>query len=120
MLLGLILAAQVSGASCSALKAAAKPAIDRANGPFIRQLQAGDAAAIAEAYADDGLFIGPDGTTLKGKAAVDLIEYQRAYQALNGAAIEAEPLVAHILATFIEADRGFQSWRKTAPSSGAS
>jgi len=42
------------------------------------------------------------------------MEYQRAYQALNGEAIEAEPLVAHILATFIEADRGFQTWRKTA------
>ena len=55
---------------------------------------------------------------LKGKAAVDLLEYQRAYQALNGEAIEAEPLVAHILATFIEADRGFQSWRKAMPTSG--
>jgi hypothetical protein len=55
---------------------------------------------------------------LKGKAAVDLIDYQRAYQALNGAAIEADPLVAHILATFIEADRGFQSWRKAMPRPG--
>jgi len=51
---------------------------------------------------------------LKGKAAVDLIDYQRAYQALNGEGIEIEPLVAHILAAFIEADRGFQTWRKTA------
>ena len=66
----MLLAAQVSGGSCSALKAAAKPAIERANSQFIKQLQAGDAAAIAEAYADDGLFIGPDGATLKGKAAV--------------------------------------------------
>jgi hypothetical protein len=57
---------------------------------------------------------------LKGKAAMDLMEYQRAYQALNGEPIEAEPLVAHILATFIEADRGFQSWRKTAGRSGES
>jgi hypothetical protein len=57
---------------------------------------------------------------LKGKAAVDLIEYQRAYQALNGETIEAEPLVVHILATFIEADRGFQAWRKTASGPRAS
>jgi uncharacterized protein (TIGR02246 family) len=70
VLLALFLAAHVSGGSCSALKAAAKPAIEKANSQFIRQLQAGDAAAIAEAYADDGLFIGPDGATLKGKAAV--------------------------------------------------
>jgi len=56
---------------------------------------------------------------LKGKAAVDLLDYQSAYQALNGETIEAEPLVAHILATFIEADRGFQSWRKTAPGTAA-
>jgi hypothetical protein len=55
---------------------------------------------------------------LKGKAAMDLMDYQRAYQALNGEAIEAEPLVAHILAAFIEADRGFQAWRKAAPKSG--
>jgi hypothetical protein len=34
---------------------------------------------------------------LKGKAAVDLMDYLRAYQALNGP-IEAEPLVQSILA----------------------
>ena len=32
---------------------------------------------------------------LKGKAAVDLADYQRAYQALNGGPIEAEPLSNH-------------------------
>lgn len=52
---------------------------------------------------------------LKGKAAVDLADYQRAYQALNGAAIEAEPLVASILTAFIEGDRGFAAWRRTNP-----
>jgi hypothetical protein len=51
---------------------------------------------------------------LKGKAAVDLADYQRAYQAANGQAVEAEPLVLHILAAFIDADRGFQAWRKVA------
>ena len=48
---------------------------------------------------------------LKGKAAVDLAEYQAAYAEANGA-IELELLAAHILATFIEADKGFQTWRK--------
>ncbi len=52
---------------------------------------------------------------LKGKAAIDLADYQRAYQAANGQAVEAEPLVLHILAAFIDADRGFQAWRKANP-----
>ena len=52
---------------------------------------------------------------LKGKAALDLIDYQRAYQAANSQAVEAEPLVLHIVQTFIDADRGFQAWRKANP-----
>lgn len=52
---------------------------------------------------------------LKGAAAVDLADYQRAYQALNGEAIEPEPLVASILAAFIAGDRGFAAWRKANP-----
>ena len=52
---------------------------------------------------------------LKGKAAVDLADYQRAYQAANGQGVEAEPLVLHILTAFIDADRGFQAWRKANP-----
>ena len=55
---------------------------------------------------------------LKGKPAVDLMDYLRAYQALNGP-IEAEPLVQSILTTFIEADKGFQSWRKANPARAA-
>ncbi|MEW5688174.1 MAG: DUF2274 domain-containing protein [Pseudomonadota bacterium] len=54
---------------------------------------------------------------LKGKAAVDLADYQRAYTAENGP-IEPELLVAHILATFIEGDRGFQAWRRSAGAIG--
>ena len=53
---------------------------------------------------------------LKGAAAVDLQDYQRAYQALNGEPIETEPLVASILAAFIASDRGFAAWRKANPS----
>ena len=52
---------------------------------------------------------------LKGKAALDLADYQRAYQALNGEAIEPEPLVASILTAFIDGDRGFAAWRKANP-----
>jgi hypothetical protein len=52
---------------------------------------------------------------LKGKAAVDLADYQRAYAAINGEAIEPEPLILHVLGAFLEADRGFQAWRKANP-----
>lgn len=48
---------------------------------------------------------------LKGKAAVDLTEYQAAYAEANGA-IDLELLASHILTAFIEADRGFQAWRR--------
>ncbi len=49
---------------------------------------------------------------LKGPAAVELSDYQRAYKALNGKPIELEPMVAGVLHAFIETDRGFQAWRK--------
>jgi len=48
---------------------------------------------------------------LKGKPAVDLTDYREAYVAENGP-IELEQLAAHILATFIDNDRGFQAWRR--------
>ena len=52
---------------------------------------------------------------LKGKLAVDLADYLRAYAETNGGqAVELDQLVPHMLATFIEADRGFQTWRKSA------
>lgn len=72
MLASVFLAAAVLAAqpSCAALKAASKPAIEQANSQFIRQLQAGDAEAIASAYADDGVLLGPDGAAIKGRAAV--------------------------------------------------
>ena len=56
---------------------------------------------------------------LKGKAAMDLLDYQRAYQALNGSTVEAEPLVQSILAAFLDGDRGFQAWRKANPAAPA-
>jgi len=51
---------------------------------------------------------------LKGKLAVDLADYLRAYVETNGQSVELDQLVPHMLATFIEADRGFQTWRKSA------
>lgn len=52
---------------------------------------------------------------LKGKAAIDFQDYQRAYEAANGEKVEPEVLAAHVLAAFFEADRGFQTWRRANP-----
>jgi hypothetical protein len=53
---------------------------------------------------------------LKGKAAIDLADYQRAYEADHGDTIEIELLAQHIIATFLERDKSFQARRKTAGS----
>ena len=52
---------------------------------------------------------------LKGKAAVDVADYQRAYQAAHGQAVEIEPLIVNIVQAHIDSDRGFQAWRKANP-----
>ena len=52
---------------------------------------------------------------LKGKAAVDVADYLRAYQAAHGQAVEAEPLIVSIVQAHIEADKGFQAWRRAHP-----
>ena len=56
---------------------------------------------------------------LRGKLAVDLVDYQRAYAHSNTQDIALEQLVPHILPTFMESDRGFEAWRKANPPSGA-
>ncbi|HZK98328.1 MAG TPA: DUF2274 domain-containing protein [Caulobacteraceae bacterium] len=48
---------------------------------------------------------------LKGKLAVDLADYLRAYAEANGP-VDLDLLVPHMLAAFMDADRGFQTWRK--------
>ena len=56
---------------------------------------------------------------LKGKAAVDLADYKRAYEEASGK-IEIDQLAAHMLATFMDGDRGFQAWRRSKKPVGAS
>ncbi len=51
----------------------------------------------------------------KGKPASDVIDYLRAYQAAHGHAVEAEPLILKIVHDHIEADKGFQAWRRANP-----
>lgn len=50
---------------------------------------------------------------LKGRAALDLLEYQQAYEAAHGEPIDPEVLAQHIIATFLERDRVFQARRKS-------
>jgi hypothetical protein len=52
---------------------------------------------------------------LKGRSAVDLLDYKRAHQALNDQEVDIE-LAQSMLAKFIETDKGFQAWRKANPS----
>ena len=49
---------------------------------------------------------------LKGKPAVDLADDQAAYRATHGETVELEALVASFLALHLQADRGFQAWRR--------
>jgi len=55
---------------------------------------------------------------LKGKGAIDVADYQRAYQAAHGQAIEVEPLILSILQAHIDGDKGFQAWRRVNPPAG--
>jgi uncharacterized protein (TIGR02246 family) len=92
MLLTALLAAAVAVAEpqCAALKAAAAPAIDEANADWFRAMKAGDAEGLAAAYADDGVFVGPDGAVVKGRAAVrDLYAARKGGAALLAGGIES-------------------------------
>lgn len=70
MFAAIAFAAALSQPDCEALKVEARPAIEHANGDFVRALQARDAEAIAAAYADEGLFVLPDGKVIAGRGAV--------------------------------------------------
>jgi uncharacterized protein (TIGR02246 family) len=93
MLLATVFAAAVAltPPQCAALRAAAAPAIDEANADWFRALKAGDAEALAAAYADDGVFIGPDGVAVTGRAAVrDLYAARKGGGALLAGGIESQ------------------------------
>ena len=50
--------------------ASAAPDIDRANTEWTKAIVTGDAAVLSAPYAANGVFIGPDGKAVNGKAAV--------------------------------------------------
>ena len=61
----------------AAILASARPEIDAANAAWFPGLQRRDAAAIAAAYADSGLFIAGDGTVTRGRAAITRMYVER-------------------------------------------
>ena len=50
--------------------AAAAPFIDKANDDWNRAIVTGDARVLSEPYDDQGIFIGPDGSMVRGREAV--------------------------------------------------
>ena len=52
---------------------------------------------------------------LTGDTASAFADYQRAYHQAYGEAPDKDALAAHMLAAFIESDRGFAAWRRTNP-----
>jgi len=66
----MLLAVLAAAASALDPVAAASPAIDRANNSWLADMQSGNADGLTEAYAEDGLFILPDGKTIMGRKAV--------------------------------------------------
>ena len=50
--------------------ASAKEAIEIANSSWLPQMEHGDAAGVAAAYADDGVLLTSNGTALRGRAAI--------------------------------------------------
>ena len=51
--------------------ASAAPFIDRANDEWIHAIVTGDAKVMAAPYDEQGVFIGPDGSETRGRAAVE-------------------------------------------------
>lgn len=75
--------------------AEAGPVIDQANDDWNRAIVSGDAEALSAPYAESSVFIGPDGATVRGKAAVrSMYANRRATVKILKAAIKSEGRVA--------------------------
>ena len=71
MISAVLAAALLAGAAhAEDLVASARPTIARADADWIGAMQAGDAERLAAPYAEDGVFVTPDGTAISGRAAI--------------------------------------------------
>lgn len=62
--------------------ASARNAIESANAGWMPAMERGDAAAVAAAYAIDGVLITADGTAIRGRAAIEA-RYQAGFAAMG-------------------------------------
>jgi len=68
-----LLVAIAAPAGADPVVASAAPDIDRANAEWATAIRSGDAATMAAPYAEDGLFIGPDGKVVRGRKGVEAL-----------------------------------------------
>jgi uncharacterized protein (TIGR02246 family) len=73
----LLAAAPALAATPDAELASARPVIDAVNADWIPAMQAHDGGRIAAAYAEDGLFVLPDGKVVAGRAQVAALMQKR-------------------------------------------
>jgi uncharacterized protein (TIGR02246 family) len=73
----LLFALQTSPAPADAVPADARAAIARANGDWLPAMRRQDAKAIADVYADEGVFVLPNGDSVKGRAAIEQLMRDR-------------------------------------------
>lgn len=71
--------------------ASAAPFIDKANADWSRAIVAGNAKVLSEAYAKNAVFVGPDGTAIRGKAGIRTMYARR-------------PSTVHVLNASIQSD----------------
>jgi uncharacterized protein (TIGR02246 family) len=64
-------AAQQTAFDTAAVLASARHDVEAANAAWLPGLRDRNAASIAEAYADSGVFVGADGSVTRGRAAVE-------------------------------------------------
>ncbi|MBS0297589.1 MAG: SgcJ/EcaC family oxidoreductase [Proteobacteria bacterium] len=74
---GLVAALAAGAAEAEDLVASARPTIAKADADWIGAMQAGDAARLAAPYAEDGVFVTPDGTAIAGRAAIEAFYRKR-------------------------------------------
>lgn len=74
----------------------ASPFIAKANKEWEAAIQMGDADALSRPYHEDGVFVGPDGTAVRGRAAIRAMYAERAASKTRivAATIQSEGRVA--------------------------
>ena len=68
---GQALPAKTVGDPRETIRAADEAAVRKATADFIKVVEKGDATAVAAAWTQEGEYIGDDGTTLRGRAAIE-------------------------------------------------